>query len=185
MARLPVVTREMVPEEFREAFDELTAATGGTITGGPTSITVNSPELARRRGRVSGYLRFESTFPKRIQELTILVTARAMDCQYIWNAHAPAARSEGVSDSLVDAIRDNQPLPAMAADERAIINYGREFFETHKVADETFQAALDQFGPQHLVELTALLGQYSQTAFFLNAFKVDLPEERTEPVLPV
>ena len=66
MARLPVVTREMVPAEFVEAFDELTAATGGTITGGPTSITVNSPELARRRGRVSGYLRFESTFPKRI-----------------------------------------------------------------------------------------------------------------------
>ena len=185
MARLPVVTRDMVPEQFREAFDEMTAATGGTITGGPTSITVNSPELARRRVRVSGYLRFESTFPKRIQELTILVTARAMDCQYIWNAHAPAARSEGVSDALVDAIRDNQPLPAMADDETAIINYGREFFDTHQVSEETFQAALQQFGPQHLVELTALLGQYAQTAFFLNAFKVDLPEERTEPVLPV
>ena len=89
-----------------------------------------------------------------------------MDCQYIWNAHAPEARSEGVSDALVDAIRDKQPLPAMAADETAIINYGREFFDTHKVGAETFLAALDQFGPQHLVELTALLGQYSQTAFF-------------------
>ena len=28
MARIPVVTREMVPAEFVEAFDELTAATG-------------------------------------------------------------------------------------------------------------------------------------------------------------
>ena len=140
MARLPVVTREMVPEEFREAFDELTAATGGTITDGPVSITINSPELARR---------------------------------------------EGISDALVDAIREKQPLPPTAADETAIINFGREFFNTHKVDGETFQAAVDQFGPQHLVELTALLGQYAQTAFFLNAFAVELPEERTEPVLPV
>ena len=185
MARLPVVSRDMVPEEFREAFDELTAATGGTITGGPVSITINSPEMARRRGRVSDYLRFESTFPKRIQELAILATARAMDCPYIWNAHAPAARREGITDALVDAIREKQPLPAMAADETAIINFGREFFNTHKVDGETFQAALDQFGPQHLVELTALMGQYAQTAFFLNAFAVELPEERTEPVLPV
>jgi hypothetical protein len=26
---------------------------------------------------------------------------------------------------------------------------------------------------------------YAQTAFFLNAFEVTLPEDRTEPVLPI
>ena len=185
MARTPVVTRDMVPEQFREAFDELTADSGGTITGGPASITINSPEMSRRRSHTTSYLRFESTFPKRIQELAILTTARAMDCQYVWNAHAPAARREGVSDALVDALRDKRPLPPMAADEMAIVNYGTEFYKTHHVSPETFKAALDQFGAQHLVELTALMGNYAQTAFFLNAFAVDLPEEHTEPVLPV
>ena len=175
----------MVPEAFREAFDELTASTGGAINGGPGSITINSPEMSRRRGHLTSYLRFETNFPKRIQELAILTTARAMDCQYVWNAHAPAARREGVSDALVDALRDNRPLPDMAADEAAIVNYGTEFYKNHKVSTETFQAALDQFGPQHLVELTALMGNYAQTAFFLNAFAVELPEQRTEPVLPV
>ena len=83
----------------------------GTITGGPNSITVNSPEMARRRTHLTSYLRFESTFPKRIQELAILATARAFDCPYIWNAHAPAARSEGVSD----AARGCHPGPAANA----------------------------------------------------------------------
>lgn len=185
MARTPVVTRDMVPEQFREAFDELTANSGGTITGGPASITINSPEMSRRRSHTTAYLRFDSTFPKRIQELAILTTARAMDCQYVWNAHAPAARREGVSDALVDALREKRPLPSMAADETAIVNYGTEFFKTHQVSPETFKAALDQFGAQHLVELTALMGNYAQTAFFLNAFAVELPQERTEAVLPV
>ena len=185
MARLPVVTRDMVPSEFADAFDELTRPTGGTITGGPYSIAINSPEMARRRSSLTGYLRFESTFSKRIQELAILATARNFDCPYIWNAHAPAARREGVSDALVNAIRDRQPLPDMPADERAIINFCNEFYAHHRVSASTFQIALEQFGAQHLVEITALMGNYAQTAFFLNAFEVELPTDRTEPVLPV
>ena len=159
MARTPVVTRDMVPEEFRDAFDELTRDTGGSITGGPGSITINSPEMSRRRSHLTAYLRFETTFPKRIQELAILSTARAMDCPYIWNAHAPAARLEGVSDALVDALRDSQPLPETAPDESAIVNFCAEFYKDHKVSSSTFQIALEQFGVQHLVEISALMRQ--------------------------
>jgi 4-carboxymuconolactone decarboxylase len=141
--------------------------------------------MARRRGHLTSYLRYETTFPKSIQELAIITTARAMDCPYVWNAHAPAARRAGVSDALVDALRDRRPLPPMSPAEAAVVNYALEFFQTHKVSQPTFQAALDQFGAQHLTELTALMGNYAQTAFFLNAFEVQLPEQRTEPVLPI
>jgi len=180
MARLPVVSSDMVPEEFREAFGELTAATGGSITGGPGSFTINSPEMAKRRNHLTSYLRYETQFPKRILELAIITTARAMDCQYVWNAHAPAARKEGVADALVDAIRDRQPLPAMAPDEEAIVNYGNEFFKDHKISDATFNKALKEFGAQHLVELTTLMGHYAQTSFYLNAFEAELPDNVTE-----
>ncbi|MEC9013512.1 MAG: hypothetical protein VYA78_02945, partial [Chloroflexota bacterium] len=108
-----------------------------------------------------------------------------MDCQYVWNAHAPAARKEGVSDALVDAIRDRKPLPAMAADEKAIIDYGNEFFQSHKISKKTFDEALEQFGAQYLVELTTLMGHYAQTSFYLNAFEAELPDDVTEPLLPV
>ena len=74
MARLPVVTRDQVPEQFRGAFDEMTAESA-VITTGPGSITINSPEMARRRNHVTHYLRYETTFPKHIQELAIITTA--------------------------------------------------------------------------------------------------------------
>jgi 4-carboxymuconolactone decarboxylase len=185
MARVPIVKREQVPEQFREAFDAITAESGGVIVSGPGSITINSPEMARRRNHLTSYLRYETTFPKRIQELAIITTARAMDCPYVWNAHAPAARRAGVSDALIDALRERRSLPSMSADEAAVVNYAMEFFQTHKVSQKTFQAALDQFGAQHLTELTTLMGSYAQTAFILNAFDVQLPDQRTEPVLPV
>ena len=55
MARIPVISKDMVLEEFRGAFDELTKDTGGTITGGPGSITVASPEMSRRRSHLTSY----------------------------------------------------------------------------------------------------------------------------------
>ena len=185
MARLPIVSADMVPEEFRDAFAEVTAPAGGSITGGPGSFTINSPEMAKRRNHLTSYLRYETEFSQRIQELAILTAARAMDCQYAWNAHAPAARKAGVADALVDAIRDQRPLPDMAPDEEAVINYGNEFFKTHRVSQATFDKALEQFGAQYLVELTTLMGHYAQNAFYLNAFEVELPEKLTEPQLPV
>lgn len=185
MARTPIVTRDQVPEHVRDAFDAETASSGGVVASGPGSVMINSPEMRRRCNQLSRYLRQESTLPKKIQELAMITTARAMDCQYIWNAHAAGARREGVSDAVVDALRDKQPLPALPADEAAVVNYGLEFFHTHRVTPATFQAALDQFGAQGLTELTTLMGYYALLAFNANAFEIDLPDERTEAILPV
>ena len=183
--RIPVTTRDMVPEELREAFDHETANTGGTVTGGPGSAMINSPEMRRRANSLVNYLRDESTLDKRIQELAMIVTARANDCQYIWNAHAAGARRQGIPDAFVDALRDGQPLPELAADEQAVVNLGQEFFSTRKVSDATFQAAHDQFGAQGLTELCTLFGYYALLAFNANTFLIDLPEERTETALPI
>ena len=49
----------------------------------------------------------------------------------------------------------------------------------------TFDAALAQFGVRGLAELTNLMAFYATLAFNANAFGMDLPEERTEPVLPI
>ncbi len=115
----------------------------------------------------------------------MLVTAREMDCQHIWNAHAASARAAGVAGATVDSLREKKELSGLPADEEAVVNYGREFFRTHRVSRGAFQAALEQFGRTGLVELTLLMGNYSLLSFAINAFDTDLPPNRTEPLLPV
>lgn len=58
-------------------------------------------------------------------------------------------------------------------------------YHTYQVSPAAFDADLEQFGAQYLVELTSVMGHYAQTAFILNAFAVDLPAGTAEPVLPV
>ena len=186
MARVPTVTRDKVPQQYQEAFDEITASRGGVITSGPNSVMINSPEMAHRAGHLSEYLRTESTLAKKIQELAMLTTARGNDCQYIWNAHAAAGRKAGLSDALVDALRDKKPIPTgTPADEATVVNYGLEFFRTHKVSQRTFDVVLKQLGAQGLTELTTLMGYYALLAFNANSFMIDLPTTRTEQVLPI
>lgn len=184
MARIPSATRQNVPANQRAAFDEMVQRTGSVPKYGPGSVMVHVPEAHRRATELSNYLRNESSLPKKVQELAMLVTARELDCQHIWNAHAGSGRSAGLSDGLVDAMRDRRRLPELATDEAAVVNYGQEFFRTHRVSRGAFQAALEQFGTQGLVELTMLMGYYGLLAFNVNAFDTDLLPERAEPLLP-
>ncbi|PCH93024.1 MAG: hypothetical protein COB86_01150 [Dehalococcoidia bacterium] len=185
MARTPTVTRDQVPEKFRDAFDAETSDNGGPIDSGPGSAMIHSPEMRRRANHLVHYLRDESELPQRILELAKLIAGRAMDCEFIWNAHAAWGRREGLSDALVGALRDKKPLPPAPADEQALIDFAKELFATKRVKQATFDAAIDQFGARQLTELTTLMGYYSLLAMNANAFEINLPENRTEPVLPV
>ena len=185
MARLPTATRETVPEAQRAIFDEMVKGLGAVPRYGPGSVMIHVPKAHQWATGLNHYLREESSLPKKIQELAMLVTARELDCQHIWNAHAASARKAGVRNEIVDALRDRKEVPGLAADEAAVVHFGREFFRTHRVSRGAFQAALEQFGRQGVVELGLTLGNYSLLALMINSFDSDLPPERTEPLLPV
>ena len=185
MARLPLASRESVPEKQRDAFDELVKSLGSVPRYGPGSVMINVPSAHQRATALNRYLRNESSLPKKLQELAMLVTARELDCQYIWNAHAASARDSGVGAATVEALRDRKEVPKLADDESAVVRFGQEWFRTHRVSKGTFQAAVEQLGKQGAVELGLVMGNYSLLALLVNSFDVDLPPDRKEPLLPV
>ena len=185
MARLPLASREAVPESQRAAFDEIVKLLGSVPRYGPGSVILHVPHAHQRLMGFNRFLRSESTLPKKLQELAMLVTARELDCQYIWNAHAASARASGVGDDLVDALRDRKEVPKLADDETAVVRFGQEFFRTHRVSRGTFQLALEQLGQQGAIELGLFLGNYASLALLVNSFDVGLPPDRKEPLLPV
>jgi 4-carboxymuconolactone decarboxylase len=185
MARLPLATRESVPEDQRDRFDQLVQGYGSVPRFGPSSVMIHVPKVHQLLNAVNLYLRNESSLPKKLQELAMLVTARELDCQYVWNAHAASARASGVSDAIVDALRDRKELPKLADDENVVVRYGQEFFRTHRVSRGVFQSALEQLETRGVVELGLIFGNYSLIAVLVNSLDVDLPPDRTEALLPV
>src|SRR5712664_2969150 len=146
LARIPTVTRESVAENLRTTFDEFVQQRGSVPTLGPGSIMLNVPEVAKRGLELARYLREDASLSPRIRELAMLTTARELDCQFIWNAHAPVGRRTGLRGEIIDNLRDKKELTGLAPDEAAVVHYGCEFFRTHQVSQATFEEARAQFG---------------------------------------
>jgi len=186
MARLKAATRTSIPSDQTGAFDQIVQERGSIPELGPIGAMIHVPELTQRGEVLREYLRGDLTsLPAQTRELAMILTAREMDCQYIWHAHAGFARESGLSDELVNNLRDKKDLPTLSTGEDAVINYGREFFRTHKVTQKSFDAALACFGVRGLVELTNLMGYYAALAFNVNAFEMEIPEDSPEIPLPV
>ena len=185
MARIPAATKDSIPADQQGAFDEIVQSLGAVPPYGPGSVMIHVPEASRRATALNQYLRNDSSVSKKIQELAMLITAREMDCQHIWNAHAGSGRSAGLSDHVVDGLREEEELNGLPEDEQAVINYGHEILRSHHASRGAFQAILEQFGRQGAVELTLIFGNYAMLALAINAFDTDLPPNRTEPLLPI
>ena len=183
MARLPLASRATTPAGQEAAFDEITQNGANVPAYGPGSVMTHVPEASRHATALNQYLRNQSSLPHKAAELAMLVAAREMDCQHIWNAHAASAREAGVPAGVVDALREGKPLPELAPDESAVINLGCEILRNHQVSRGGYQSALEAFGQQGTIELTLVLGNYTMLAMVINTFETDLPPNRTEPLL--
>jgi len=166
----PITAREQVDEPDRAVFDAV--AEGRGSVRGPFSLLMYSPPLCRSIFDVSNYLRFGSKLSPRARELATIAAAREKDCPYVWAAHAPAARREGVADPLIAAIREHGELAAFPAADRDVVAHARAVLQAHRVPQDLFDRLVEAHGVPWLVELTALIGHYGLVCAVLNAFEV-------------
>jgi len=135
---------------------------------GPGAIRQYSPPVAESMTAVNDYLRRKSGLDNRLVELAILVTAREMDCVYVWTAHEPAAQKAGLQQDIIDVVKYRRPLTKLAEKDAVVVQLGREVLGKHKVSSDTFARAEKQFGKQSLVNIVALMGDYAATTMLLN-----------------
>src|SRR5260370_15591365 len=83
--RFPAMKREALDETGKKLYD---ARPVGDAFG-PGPIRLYSPPVADSMTSLNEYLRRKSGLDPRLVELAILVTAREMDCEYVWTAHKP------------------------------------------------------------------------------------------------
>lgn len=141
MARIPLVTREAIPESEKAAYDAFIASRGNRPMVGPYSLLLHMPEMAQKLETLRTYIRGEASLPQKLQELVMITVAREMDCAFIWYAHAAAARQAGVRDDIVDRIRAKQDLTNLDAEEQSVVNFAQELLRQRKVRQATFDAA--------------------------------------------
>lgn len=177
MARIPLIEADgdLTPEQSR-VVQNLLGRRGGRIPG-PFRLALHCPELTEAWHPLGEVLRLKSSFPLRLSEFAILITARAWDCDYVFNAHVPHALGDGLSQSVVDALaRGDRPV-FDKADEETLYDYCTHLFTNHAIGENTYTRARETFGTPRIVELTALIGYYGMVAMTLLAHEMPLPKD--------
>jgi 4-carboxymuconolactone decarboxylase len=177
--RLPKIQPEDMSERQREVGARIAGRRGAVR--GPFQVWLNSPELCDRVEALGAFVRFESSLPLRLRELSLLLAARDRNAQYSWNAHVDKAVEAGIPRAAVEAIAAGRPATFELPEDQAFYDFCHELLTEHFVTDETFARALGHFGPQGLVDTVGSLGNFTMLGMCLNAFEVDLQPDRTPP----
>jgi 4-carboxymuconolactone decarboxylase len=149
----------------------------------PYKVYMRSPELAAKLESVSDYVRWGTGQPPRLTELAIMITARQWSSQWIWRGHYRAAVRGGLDPSVGADIAAGKRPDKMKEDETALYNYAMEMYRDRSVSDQTYAAAVKQFGEKGLIDLVATMGYYDTVAMTLITAKAVAPKEEDVPQL--
>lgn len=185
--RLPLPKREDMDEEGKKIYDQLTAKTGLAVGIEQASVRLYSPKLAKALGEGAHYRKYETGLSNRLLEITVLTTARELDCQYEWTQWEEHGRDpkdpRHIEPELIDLLKYSKPVVGLGEKETAIIRFGRELFGQKRVSPETFADVLRLFGARGTVDLVWLMAGYSTAAAELTVFDQHLRAGQT-PLLP-
>ena len=175
-SRVPIVDRATLDPVRQIDFDEHISPNTTSLAGiyGPGGLRLHGSADDRIGEDLGG----------RLKELIRLIVSREMDQAFEWEAHEPVALREGLEPEIIDVIRYRRDLTGVPEREAAMIQLGREYFQTHKVSSETYARVLAAIGRKNLIDMCVLMGDYVETAVLLTVNDVRV-EYGTPYILPV
>ena len=176
------------PTSYDAMTDEQKAYVKGILSGprgdisGSLGVMVVSPGLGAEAQTAIGYARFAgrpgfSSVPTKLNELAILMGARAWTAQYAWHAHARYAVNQGLSRDVVEAVRLGKRPAKMDKDVETVFNFCAELLTKKSVSDANFQATRALLGGDRgVVDLVGTLGLYQMVAMMMVTDQMPLPK---------
>jgi 4-carboxymuconolactone decarboxylase len=182
MTRLPPVDPDRLTDAQRPIYD---AIAGGPRKGvrGPLAIWLHRPQLAEAAQALGRYCRYDSSIPPRLSELTILLMGRHWLAEYEWAAHRPFAVAAGLSDAVIDAIRDDREPSFTRDDERLVYRFVRQLHADRAIEQPLYDALAGEIGEDAIVDLVGIAGYYTLISMTIKVFDVP-PPAGVAPELP-
>ncbi len=171
MARLALITsKDQVPAKDHAIVDGIVKSRGALH--GPFTVFLHCPELAGRLAHLGAFVRFEGSLDKRVRVLAAMTVARELDAVYVWGAQTGGARTLGVPESTITAIREKHSR-GIPEEDAQIVEFTRTLMRRHRVDDATVKALQARFGNEGFIELTGLIGYYSMLSMTVNACELE------------
>ena len=169
MARIPLPTRDSLPEEMRSRWD--TQASRGPVLNIQRAFMSN-PGIdlnAFRIWRASG-------LSDRARELVILRAAFQKRSTYEWHQHVRIARGVGLTDQEIFGVGNWQQSTLYSPEERALLALVDEFAAGPRPSDAAWSAAATGRSDGEMFGIAFLITLYFQLAHVMSAIDLETEE---------
>ena len=167
-SRLTLPDRASMTQEQRAVHDQILQTRGND--DGPFLAWLLSPGLAAKAQELGAVCRYGTSLSLQESELLIMHVASWYDCPAEAQIHGPIARHAGLSEDVLEAVRNRQ-APRFDSPRLEILStVAQELLTFRRLQQTTYERAITCLGDVALVEAIAIMGYYALTAYTLNAF---------------
>ena len=147
---------------------------------GPFNAFLLQPRLGSALQALGSAVRYDTGLDDRCREIAILVVAAHWRSDFEWYAHEAVARSAGLGDAELAAVRDGRHA-ALAGREAVVARTAAALVARGDLDDAEYREAVGQVGAAGLFELLTLVGYYATLALQLRVFRVPAPDDTAPP----
>jgi len=173
MARLPYLTRNDLPENDRDIWDDFIKSRG-TEPGHVHRTVANAPNLLRQFLGLANELRNGTQIDPKLRELALMTVGRLTGAEYEFTHHWNIALKVGVRRDQLEQLADYAASPGFNDQERAVMRYAEEATRNVRVSDLTFEALRDFLDNRRIMELVMNVAFYNSVVRVLVPCGVEL-----------
>ena len=142
---------------------------------GPFNAFLLQPRLGSALQALGSSVRYDTGLDDRCREIAILVVAAHWRSDFEWYAHEAVARSAGLDDAELAAVREGRHA-ALTGREAVVVRTVVALVERGDLDDAEYLEAVEVVGTAGLFELLTLVGYYATLALQLRVFRVPAPD---------
>jgi AhpD family alkylhydroperoxidase len=171
MARVPLVTRDVLAGDARAIYERIETSRGGV--GHIWRALLNAPQLTDRILAFADELRHGTTIDKRTRELAVLVVGQITKCSYEFDHHWNAALKAGIPREHLEAVGDFETSSLFSERDRAVMRYAKEATLAGTVKDTTWSALRSHFETQQAMEILLTVAWYNCVVRILLPLEIE------------
>ena len=163
--------------------DRNPVAQPGTATGSPgdywTTLALVPDILKLAADALFALLQPGRKLEPRYREIAILRTAIVGDCRFEYSQHLKLARTVGIAEQKLAAIKAWATSDQFDQAERAVMATADELIGRNLVEDATFAALKRHFNDEQIVELLLVIANYRMHGLLVRALHLEFDNDTT------
>ena len=183
--RLSPIDRNNLTEPQQAVLDAIEKGPrGGNTPGigliGPFGAWVRAPGVGSAVQELGVAIRFGSTLPENIKEVAICTVGAFYRSKFEFSAHKALAMRAGVSESNLNQLQQGN-TPTFVGTELISHNIASAMLGNHQIPKKLYDAGVNAFSEEGMIELVATVGYYCLISLTLNSFEIPLEEGMEDP----